>query len=239
MKAIRDLLFLGRHRKEKHFSGHYIGWRAKRLAAILSHYGPSFFFNKKVLEVGCGYGDIGAVFAQLGASVTCSDARRRYLDVVRERHPEINVVQANLDEEWPFEHQDLVVHMGVLYHLSHYIEPLQRVCRGCDFMVLETEVCDSDDPSFVVQTKEKGYDQAISGTGTRPSADAIERVLDSCGMKYERITDARCNFELHRYDWQVTNSGAWQHGLRRFWFVERKHEARVEDLGASVIRLED
>lgn len=68
------------------FIDHYFEWRAKRVAAILNHYNPSFFFGKSLLEVGCGYGDIGTVFSNLGAAVTCSDARAEHLSIIRERH---------------------------------------------------------------------------------------------------------------------------------------------------------
>jgi SAM-dependent methyltransferase len=203
------------------FTGHYDEWRAKRIAAIIGHYGSSFFLKKTLLEVGCGYGDIGNVFSKLGAEVTCSEARPHHLKVIRRRYPEVSVVQADLDSEWPFKEFDIVIHMGVLYHLSSYIEPIKNACRSCRHMILETEVSDSDDPTYAPLVKEGGFDQALNGTGIRPSADAIEAVLRDCGMRYERVTDDRCNSGIHRYDWPVTNSKTWVSGLRRFWFVEK------------------
>lgn len=217
----RVLRKMGLQRQQDLFTGHYDEWRAKRIAAILAYYSPTFFLGKSVLEVGCGHADIGNVFSKLGSRVTCSDARSKHLAVVRKRYPEVSTIQANLEDEWPFAYHDIIIHMGVLYHLKHFIKPLENACRSCRFMILETEVADSDDPAFALSVSEKGFDQAISGTGIRPSAEAIESVLRSCGVRFERILDARCNSGIHRYDWPVTNSNKWEHGLRRFWFIER------------------
>lgn len=207
---------------EPPFQGHYVEWRAKRLAAIIHHYGPSFFLGKTLLEVGCGHGDIGATLSRLGAVVTCSDARAEHLAKVKARFPDVATVVADLDCEWPEGIYDLTIHMGVLYHLADYTAALRRACANSQRMVLETEVADSDDPFFVISTNEYGYDQAKNRVGVRPSAAAVERVLGECGMSFTRITDARCNSGMHAYDWPVTNTGTWKHGLRRFWFVEKQ-----------------
>lgn len=203
------------------FSGHYVEWRAKRIAAIIEHYGANFFLGKTVLEVGCGHADIGGVFSKLGAAVTCSDARAEHLKIVRRRLPDVTTILADLDQEWPFKFHDLVIHMGVLYHLKEHTSSLKHACNGCRHLVLETEVADTNDPTFVLSTDESGFDQAKNGVGIRPSAEAIESVLINCGMKFTRITDARCNSGMHRYDWTVTNTNKWEHGLRRFWFAEK------------------
>jgi len=207
---------------DEQFRGHYIEWRAKRLAAILNHYGPTFFLGKTLLELGCGHADIGAFFANLGAKVTCTDARPEHLVVVRRRHPGLKTITANLETEWPLGSYDIIIHMGVLYHLKNFTGSLEHACQNCRNLILETEVCDSDDPNFVLQTQEAGFDQAMSGIGSRPSAEAIEKVLRACGMSYERITDDRCNSHIHRYNWPVTNTKTWEHGLRRFWFAEKR-----------------
>jgi hypothetical protein len=60
--------------------------------------------------------------------------------------------------------------------------------------------------------------QSLHGTGTRPSADLVERVLESAGWGHERIRGNRCNANIHTYDWPVTNTNEWRRGLRRFWF---------------------
>jgi trans-aconitate methyltransferase len=203
------------------FQGHYIEWRAKRLAAIIDYYKPGFFLGKTVLEVGCGHGDIGGTLARLGATVTCSDARAEHLAVAKVRFPDIKTVIADLDREWPSGVYDLTIHMGVLYHIRDYRSALRRACENCHKMVLETEVADSDDPSYELSTAEYGFDQAMNGVGVRPSATGIESVLKDCGLTYTRISDSRCNSGYHEYDWSVTNSGQWRHGLRRFWFAEK------------------
>ena len=49
----------------RNFEGHYDLWRDKRVTKIISHYGPLFFKNKKVLELGAGYGHIGNYLSAL------------------------------------------------------------------------------------------------------------------------------------------------------------------------------
>jgi SAM-dependent methyltransferase len=214
-------LFTSKGRSSGEFQGHYVEWRAKRISAIIEHYGPSFFLGKKILEVGCGHGDIGATFSRLGAHVTCSDARAEHLAVINERFPDIQTVETDLDKHWPSGKYDLTIHMGVLYHLADFKSALERACRDSQRIVLETEVVDSDDPTLLISTNESGFDQAKNGIGVRPTAAAIEQVLESAGMTFTRIADSRCNSGFHVYDWPVQNTRTWRHGLRRFWFVER------------------
>ena len=202
------------------FADHYVQWRQKRIDTIVRHYGESFFAGKRVLELGCGYGDLGAEFVRLGADVTCSDARPEHLDVVRQRHPEVHTVVADLDREWPFEGRwDLVLHLGLLYHLRTPEPSIRWACAATGHLVLESEVCDSLDPRLILQTQEAGYDQAHNGRGCRPSTGCVETILRECGVQYERLRDTGCNSGIHTYDWTELNTGAWRHGLRRMWFA--------------------
>jgi SAM-dependent methyltransferase len=204
---------------EPRFTEHYDDWRARRLAAIRGHYGDAFFARRTVLELGCGYGDLGAAFSELGADVTCCDVRGEHLEVLRQRWPRLKAVQADLNREWPFGHFDVILHLGVLYHLESSHASLRQACRSCHHLVLETEVCDSNLPDLVVDTDEDGYDQAFDGRGCRPSPARVERILTEEGMRFERITDDRCNSGMHVYDWLVRDTGGFAHGLRRFWFA--------------------
>lgn len=209
------------HGETDAFADHYVEWRQRRIEAIVQHYGPDFFAGKRVLELGCGYGDLGAAFAQLGAQVTCSDARPEHLEVVRKRYPQVKTVAADLDREWPFEGGwDLVLHLGLLYHLRAPEPSIRWACAATRHLVLETEVCDSLDTRLILRTQESGYDQAFNGCGCRPSTGCIETILRECGASFERLGDASCNSGMHVYDWTELNTGAWRHGLRRLWFVD-------------------
>lgn len=218
INKIKDLLFSEKTR----FKGHYDEWRVNRMKCIVDYYGKNFFKDKKVLELGCGYGDIGAVFASMGAEVTCSDAREEHLITLRKRYPHIKTVQADLNDKWPFRKKfDLILHLGTLYHLKMYEQHLRRVCKAAKNLVLETEVCDSNDPQKVIFVKEKiGYDQSIGQQGCRPSPANLEMIFKSCGMRFKRVRTNRLNSDAHRYNWKIKNTGEWSNGLRRIWFVE-------------------
>jgi len=218
--AVRHVRYLYRRARSPRFGDHYDGWRTRRIAAITDHYGAGWFAGRSVLEVGCGYGDIGAAVAKLGASVTCSDAVAGHLKVVARRHPEVRIMRADLDAGWPFaDRYDLLLHLGVLYHLEDPEAAIRQALTAADHIVLETEVSDSDDPAFNVRTAEKGYDQAFNHVGCRPSPAFVERVLTDAGRAFDRVTDDRCNHWIHRYDWPVENTGAHESGRRRMWFV--------------------
>ena len=205
------------------FSGHYVEWRERRIKAIIEHYGQEFFQNKTVLELGCGYGEIGAHFASLGAQVTCSDAREEHLNIVRQKYPYIKTVLADLDKEWVFNRHDIIILMGVLYHLRDHKPVLEKACNYATYLILETEVCDYDDGLAVVKTFEDAdaYDQSFNKYGCRPSTKNIEHILNRSNMVYETIIDDRCNSSFHRYDWIPENTGKYEHGQRRFWFAHQ------------------
>ena len=87
---------------------------------------------------------------------------------------------------------------------------------------LESEVSDSDDVNFDLKIKEKdGYDQALDGIGSRPSADNVELFIKNLGFDIERFDDENLNSTFHQYSWKVTNTNGWRHGLRRFWIIKK------------------
>jgi SAM-dependent methyltransferase len=215
------------------FGGHYYGWRIKRVAWLLRHLGPETLRDKTVLEVGCGYGDLGAHFLALGAQVTFADAREEHLDVVRARYPEARRVRLDAAERFPFPDDgfDLVLHLGVLYHLppDAVKAAIAEACRIGRQMCLETIVSDSDDPTYCPATVEAGYDQAFGGTGSRPSPALVEACLTSASLDWRRFDDAALNSGPHAYDWQPKNNGEYdathsgrRWGHRRLWMIRKR-----------------
>ncbi|SES11842.1 class I SAM-dependent methyltransferase [Rhizobium sp. NFR03] len=207
------------------FDGHYVEWRLKRVRALVENYGADWFRGRRVLELACGYGDIGASLWTLGADVTFLEGRAEHIDVLRKRMPMLpsnRTIVGNMEDGLKgvglADSYDLIIHFGVLYHLQDWKTSLNDCLSMSRFLALETEVCDSDDPDFEFQRTETGYDQAVSGVGTRPSADRIEREIREGGMILSRVSDNRCNANIHVYDWPVMNTGEIAHGRRRMWF---------------------
>jgi hypothetical protein len=202
----------------KYFSGHYDNWRTSRMNGIKKYISPLYFSSKSLLELGCGYADAGNMFSELGAVVTSSDVRIEYLDMVNQKYPHIKTLLHDSNNLNIHEKYDIVLHWGLLYHLSDIETHLEKVSNICNLLLLETEVSDSDCKDFYIRVREfDGYDQAFNTIGIRPSAAYVESVLEENGFQFKLIKDPILNSGIHSYDWDVKNSETWKAGLRRFW----------------------
>ena len=207
------------------FTGHYNNWRNTRMNGVKKYISPEYFKSKTLLEVGCGHADIGNLFHGLGADVTSSDGRKEHLDIVNQKYPHIKTLLIDGDNDTIKEKYDIILHWGLLYHLKEIEAHLENVSQKCDLLLLETEVSDSDDKEFYISTNEKGYDQAFKNKGIRPSPSYIERILEKNGFQFKMIKDPILNSGYHRYDWDISNSKTWRHGLRRFWICWKNIES--------------
>lgn len=210
---------------EEHFASHYYNWRHKRIKKVIEHFSPSWFKGKSILELACGYGDIGIQFQALGADVSFLDGRGEHLNILRNRYPDISeskIILADLDDDFdlPQKKYDLIIHFGVLYHLNHWQRSLKNCSRYSKNLVLETEVCDSDDADFYLEIEEEGYDQSLSKRAVRASAPAVEKYLKQLGYGFEMLRDSSCNSDPHVYDWHVKNTHAYGPQFRRLWFCK-------------------
>jgi SAM-dependent methyltransferase len=209
------------------FVEHYVEWRQKRFDRIVSKYGKEFFKDKTMLEVGCGFGDLGNMFYALGAKVICVDGREEHVKVLKKKYPHLSAYVADLNVGLGIKKFfDIILHTGVLYHLEDYVQPIIDSCLRCNHLILETEVSDSVDPHFCWHVKEPSAgDQSLTGRGVKPSPYAVERVLKEQNFVYERIFDGLdCHF--HSYDWPEENDESYEDDkqlLRRraFWFCRR------------------
>ncbi len=208
------------------FDNKYFQWNQKRIKGIVDFYGHKFFYYKKILDLGCGYGDMGGVLFRLGSAVTAVDARQEHLKMVNKKFQGIKTVKTNLDGAWPFTNQkfDLILDLGLLCHLSDYEAHIKSVCASCTHLVLETAVCDSTDPQKnIIINEDKGtYDLSFSGRGCRPSIAAIERVLKECGMNFKRIENSKFNTDSYKYDWIPLNNGSTSLEKRKIWFCVKE-----------------
>jgi hypothetical protein len=194
------------------FRGHYEDWQQSRKAAIEKYLPDEFFVGKSSHEIGCG---TDAFFSQLlrskGCEVSASDGRTEYLNNLP-----FPTSVVDCDGELVIDRVDILVHFGVLYHLRNVETHLLSLGKVCDYILLESEVCDStDDDIFYVE--EEGYDQALHCCGSRPSSQYVENRLAKAGFSFKRFDDKILNSDFHVYDWETTNSKTFRNGQRRFW----------------------
>jgi hypothetical protein len=204
------------------FEDHYINWRITRFNGTLKYINESFFKDKTLLEVGCGHGDNGNLFQNLGANVTCTDARQEHIINGKLKYPMLNFSQLDCDIQHINNKYDIILHWGLLYHLDNIENHIEDVCNNCDYLILETEVCDSNDITILKVDENNSYDQSFHFKGSRPSPNVIESLLDKNNFEYKLIKDSILNSYFHIYDWDITNTNTWKHGLRRFWICWRK-----------------
>ena len=65
--------------------------------------------DKTLLELGCGYADIGNMFYDLGAIVTSSDAREEHLDIVKQKYPHIKTLVIDGDNDNIQDNYDIIL----------------------------------------------------------------------------------------------------------------------------------
>lgn len=217
------------------FDDHYIAWRQSRINTTLKYLQPSFWSTLNLLEIGCGYADVSnELFKRhLGLhSFTASEGSGDHVREMKKRQTkgtlanEINVFQHDCDQPWNPNNGsfDIIIHWGLLYHLKDPDSHLSDLLKYTKYMILETEVCDSDEP-ICKNTHEGGYDQALNGVGSRPSPVYIENVFKKNGFNFKRIDDAELNSSFHVYDWTPKNDGSYRNGIRRFWIAWREDTA--------------
>jgi SAM-dependent methyltransferase len=196
---------------------------------VKKYISTDYFKNKSLLEVGCGYADIGNVFHELGCIVTSSDARKEHLDVANEKYPHIKTLLIDSDNDEIKETYDIILHWGLLYHLNEIEKHLENVSQKCDLLLLETEVVDAADEEYYISINENGYDQAFNNKGIRPSPYYVENIIKKNGFEFKLIKDPILNSDFHCYDWDFTNSKGWTHGLRRFWICWKNIQSPLLD----------
>ena len=115
------------------FTGHYNGWRTSRMNGVKKYISPEYFKSKTLLELGCGYADVGNMFYELGAIVTGSDCRKEHLENVNKKYPHIKTLLFDGDKDSIQEKYDIIIHWGLLYHLKEIEIHLEKYHRSVMF----------------------------------------------------------------------------------------------------------
>lgn len=224
------------YNREGLFLERYDEWRIKRISKILEIYGADFFKDKTILELGSGLGDIGAFFAELGATVVCLDGRIQNVRFATLKHrniPNFKCLHFNLEHDFSeFGRFDCILNFGLLYHLKNVESHLACCFKMSDDVVLETVVCDSTDPYKIDHCAEDNRinEESLEGTGSRPSPFYVERIAAENSFGTIRYFTEDLNIDsLYNYNWRHDtgeNPGD-NYRLRRFWRFTRQQASGV------------
>ena len=109
------------------FRGHYDNWIQSRINGLLKYIPNTYFENKTLLELGGGHGHVGNEFYKLGADVTTSDGRHEHIDSVKHTYPFLKTLYINGEKDDIATKYDIILHWGLLYHLSEIEIHLKKV----------------------------------------------------------------------------------------------------------------
>ena len=192
---------------------------------ILDVFSPKYFFRKNILDAGSGDGELISNFLKLGAGVTAVDGRQQNLNTIQKKYPSIKTVKLNFESPLSMMSKfDIVFSIDTLCHIANYEQHLVSLCARAKDLILETSVCDSNDPNDSLKLSEDSsiHSLSLSGVGSRPSAARIEKILSEHGMSYIRVDDSSLNDGNYVYDWKVTDSKKESLSLRRFWVCSKQ-----------------
>jgi cyclopropane fatty-acyl-phospholipid synthase-like methyltransferase len=215
--------------------------RESRLRNLFQHVDPLSLSGKRVLEVGCGTGELGQAFVEADCYVVSVDSRREYVEEVSRRFPERRAHVVDL-EHWdptPLGKFDLVLCFGVLYHLSAPAEFLGTCSRLAPQLYLETVTSDSAD-AICPLVAEEGPDQAWSGRGCRPSPVWLNQILRGLGFEVQDISKGEANWGgsvPSVFDWAALDDGQWHRNgalLRKMLICSHSLETSVNTRATAV-----
>ncbi len=204
----------------------------RRLLNLFAHVDVEGWKGMKILEVGAGLGRLGEVFSELGFDVTSTDGRPEYVDRMKSEGRQsfvLDLDKTGVDEVGDF---DIVLAWGVLYHLAEPERFLQGCAKAARVLLLESVVRDGFDASLNPVRERTGWmgaDQAVSGTGCRPTPAWVEQTCRAAGFDDVRdISTSLANWSTAKYDWVVSGTnesrldGA---NLRKMWVCTKTLEA--------------
>jgi SAM-dependent methyltransferase len=188
--------------------------------------------NKSVLDVGCGVGHLAQLFLAQNCRVVCLDGRRENIESLRARYPRLTGHVMNVESDLSqFGQFDIVFSYGLLYHLENPIAALRHMAAVCnELLLLETIVCDYNQPLLLLEDETKTFSQALYGIGGRPSPSFVVMALDRIGIPFVYAPKIQPDHPNFRFEWR--NALDWRRDghLLRCVFVGARHQLDTDRL---------
>jgi SAM-dependent methyltransferase len=213
-----------------HFHAHYPEWRMRRQWKILQLIGPSLP-KTRILELGCGIGALGSLFAEMGASVVALEGRAENVLYAKRKYdslPSYEIQHRNiLDDFSDLGQFDLILNLGLLEVMKSGEEMKRLMALSAPLssdIIIDTVVYDSLENKVQLRELSATCDGPISREGETPSTLGaipspifVETCMAELGFKGQTINDPQLNASnFHRYDWRHKDSLPID-SRRRFW----------------------
>ena len=214
-------------------------WQFVRIRQILKVIDVNDLKKMRILDVGGGFGHIGAFFAQLGAEVISIEGRRincNMANIIHKDQDNFSSICLNVHQDESeiikLGNFDFIICFG-FFEVLHTIENLIGIFSKITKSVFcETIVVDSIDPNCTVKVDwselsgDKDYDDRPVGdnkVATIFSPAYIQVVFEKFGFKHWNLFTKALNTQRHWYEWEHKNTGKVQMKpcLRRFWLFSK------------------
>lgn len=213
-------------------------WKQKRFNKIVNVFGSDWFQKKDILELGACHGDMGIEFMKLGSNVVFSDAREEHLLEIPKKinfSPELYVVDQN--KEYDFNKKfDLILHLGVLYHLENWKQDLKCAIKHSKLMILETSVNPRKNDKEMMYSSIGNKYMDFNSKRAYITQDHVEEYLTSIGCSFIRLdtNELNCNWSWSDNETMISFLYDWNHESYEKGFYNEPYGITNKNLSSEV-----
>jgi len=177
--------------------------------------------NKRVVDLGCGWGWFGKKCAEWGAKVTFIDGRKENLDKC-DIGPEHIYLHRDIDSPYwypPF--SDITLCLGLLYHTSDPSSLLRKMSLS-SVIVLDSMCLDFDGELLVKFEEDTSQlDYSLTGGACRPSPKWIVKNLEDMGYQVEELSvpsiEPTGDWPGAIWNWDYERTCGWRRNGSQLW----------------------
>jgi SAM-dependent methyltransferase len=147
-------------------------------------------------DVGCGVGYFSGFLSELGFAVTAFDGRIENVEEARRRYPEVVFQHANVEDSFMAESEpcDLVLCVGLLYHLENPIRALRNLSRmSRKLLLIESYATPQKETALYLRQEADFEDQSLTSLALYPSESTLIKICYRLGFpaiyRFTRLPD--------------------------------------------------
>jgi len=155
---------------------------------FLEKFLPEYIQNhncRTALDLGCGLGYFSEILANLGLTVTGTDARIENLQEAKKRYPDISFQFYNVEEAPGSETiaSDIVLCYGLLYHLENPFRAIRNIRKLTNkLLIISSMVAPYQEPIAYLINESHQEDQSLNFVSLVPSQACMVRMLYAAGF---------------------------------------------------------